>query len=284
MSGPQGGERLAVLGRPVFHSLSPRMQTAALRELGLDDWSYEAIELSPEGFAAGVAELREAGYLGVNVTVPHKHAALELADDPSEAARAIGAANTLVFGSAGIAAHNTDAPGLLAALPEDPRGVRALVLGAGGAARAVVWALRGAGAEVDIHNRTRSRAQELADAFDGGVLEGAGSGARLPVGDFGLVVNCTSIGLHPGGRRPGGDGSDLKALGISADQMHDRMVVVDFVYGTEPTELCEAAGRGGAKVVDGIEILVRQGAESLRIWTGMEPPLEAMRRAASNRA
>src|SRR5258707_1160745 len=125
------------------------MQSAALAELGLgEEWSYGAVEVAPEGFEAKVRELAAAGYAGANVTVPHKGAALALADEASEAAGAIGAANTLSFSAGRIRADNTDAGGLLAALPTTPLDAPALVLGAGGAARAVVWALVGGGAPV----------------------------------------------------------------------------------------------------------------------------------------
>lgn len=272
-------KRLAVLGRPIGHSLSPTMQAAAFRALGIDsDWTYEAIELSPEGFAAGVAELRELGYVGANVTVPHKRAALAIADDASAAAREIGAANTLSFAPAGVRADNTDAPGLIAALPFDPDGARALLLGAGGAARAAAWALKGAAARVAVHNRTAARGAELARdlGVDAVVFDGP-----LPLADYDVLVNATSVGLaHAAGGPPAtADGSDLEALGIEADELSDRLVVVDLVYGSSPTELAEAASRAGATVVDGREILVRQGAASFHIWTGLEPPLEAMRAA-----
>ena len=151
--------RLAVLGRPVSHSRSPAMQNAALAELGLaGEWSYEAIEVAPEGFEALVRSLAAEDFAGVNVTVPHKLAALAIADRASQAAGEIGAANTLSFNDGGIEAENTDATGLIAALPEPPAGRRALVLGAGGSARAAVWALRNAGAEVSLWNRTPAKA------------------------------------------------------------------------------------------------------------------------------
>ncbi len=131
------------------------MQNAALAELGLGGtWSYEAIEVEPEGFEELVRSLPGAGFAGVNVTLPHKEAALALADRASAAATAIGAANTLSFGGGEVAAENTDAPALIEALPRPAAGARALVMGAGGSARACAWALREAGAEVAIWNRT----------------------------------------------------------------------------------------------------------------------------------
>lgn len=269
--------RLAVLGQPIAHSLSPRMHTAAFAALGIDgEWSYEAIELSPEGFADGVAELRERGFIGANVTVPHKAAALALADEPSDAARAIGAANTLTFTTAGIRADNTDAPGLIEALPLSPRGRRAAVLGAGGAARAAVWALIEAGADVEVRNRNAARAEELVADLGG---RAAAADEPLELASCDILVNATSVGLAKPGAQPGAPGSDLKQLGIEADGLDEHLILVDLVYGAAPTELTAAAVRGGATVVDGREILVRQGALSLRIWTGLEPPLQAMRDA-----
>lgn len=273
--------RLAVLGQPVSHSRSPAIQTAALAELGLgDSWSYEAIEVAPERFEALLGSLPGEGYAGVNVTVPHKLAALALADRTSEAARAIGAANTLSFAGARIEAENTDAAALIEALPDSPAGARALVLGAGGAARACVWALREAGAEVAIWNRTAERAGRLAAELDATALA-----AEEPIeaGDFDLLVNATTVGLaeaNPPEARSVRPVADLKPLPFAADAVTEGHVVVDLVYGSLVTPLAAIAHRRGARVVDGLEILVRQGAASLRIWTGLEPPLQAMRRAA----
>src|SRR5215207_11157097 len=159
--------KLAVLGHPVSHSRSPAMQNAALAALGLEDWRYQAIDAAPEAFEMTVKELAEVGYAGVNVTVPHKEAALALADEASEASQQIGAANTLVFDGRRIEAHNTDADGLLAALPDPPRNRRTLLLGAGGAARAALWALRWEGAVVDVWNRTPERAEEICAKLGG---------------------------------------------------------------------------------------------------------------------
>lgn len=274
--------RLAVIGHPVAHSLSPAMHTAAFAALGIgDEWSYEAIDLEPGRFAAGIAELRDRGFAGVNVTVPHKQAAFELADERSDAVAAIGAANTLTFAEGGIRADNTDASGLIAALPSDfePEGTEALVLGAGGSARAVAWALDRAGARVTIANRTESRAVELARELGLYALEGVGATDSIDVEHFDLVVNCTSIGLAKEGAARPEPGSDLKALRLRADQLIAPLVVADLVYGPEPTELAATCTSGGVTLIDGLEILVRQGADSFRIWVGREPPIETMRDA-----
>jgi shikimate dehydrogenase len=273
--------RLAVVGQPIAHSLSPAMHTAAFRALGMsDDWSYEAIELPPERFADGIGQLRDRGFVGVNVTVPHKLAALAVADQCSAAAIEIGAANTLSFTPAGIRADNTDGMGLIESLPVDPAGRSALVIGAGGAARAAIWALTAAGARVEVVNRTRARAAALATEFGIELLERE---PRLPVERFEIVVNATSIGLA-GARSSSLDpGGALKALGVAADRFSDHQVVVDLVYGTVPTALVAAASSAGATVVDGLEVLVRQGAESFRIWTGEEPPIDVMSAAVKEK-
>jgi len=258
-------KRLAVLGYPVAHSRSPAMQNAALAELGLgDEWRYEAIEVAPDRFEARVRAMAGEGFVGANVTVPHKSAALALADSLSETAREIGAANTLSFAGGEIRAENTDAQGLLDALPEPPNGARALVLGAGGAARAIVWALLREGAEVEVWNRTELRSRHLCEEL-------GGTPVRSPsVPDHGIVVNSTAVGLH--GEDPF---AELPLVaGFTADQ-----VVVDMVYGAEPTALLRAAEAAGARTVDGLEVLVRQGAHSLRLWTSREAPLDTMRAA-----
>jgi shikimate dehydrogenase len=199
------------------------------------------------------------------VTVPHKAAALELADEASDDAREIGAANTLTFTDDGIRADNTDAPGLLAALPEPPSG-RALVLGAGGAARAAIWALAGAGAEVHVWNRTAERAEELCEELDAEPV------AEPDSGGYDLIVNATAVGL--------GSEDPFEELPLAEDSFAAGQVVVDLVYGEKTTTLIGAAERAGARTVDGLEILVRQGAESLRLWTDRDPPLDAMRTGA----
>jgi shikimate dehydrogenase len=258
---------LGVCGWPVGHSRSPQMHNAALAAAGLDGWRYLRLPLPPELFAETVRALPAAGFRGVNVTIPHKRAALALADRASAAARAIGAANTLTFADGAIEADNTDAPGLLAALGESPAGRTALVLGAGGAGRAAVWALTTAGAaDVAIWNRTPGRARALAAELGARAVE------TVPSAD--IVINCTSVGLHD-------PDATFKALPVEADELGAGSLVVDMVYRAGETRFLEAARTRGARVVDGLEILVAQGAASFERWTGMEAPREAMRDAAT---
>lgn len=258
---------LGVCGWPVAHSRSPQMQNAALAAVGLTDWRYVRLPLPPDLFAETVRALPAAGFRGVNVTIPHKLAALALADDMTVAAQAIGAANTLTFEGGRIHADNTDAPGLIAAIGEPVAGRTALVLGAGGAGRAAAWALRTAGARVVVWNRTPERARALAAALQVRPVEGREAAD--------IVVNCTSVGLE-------GEEDPFKALPIGADELGAGSLVVDMVYRAGGTRLLEAARTRGARVIDGLEILIAQGAASFERWTGMEAPREAMRAAATN--
>ena len=258
---------LGVCGWPIRHSRSPEMQNAALRAAGLRDWRYMRLPLPPARFAEVVRALHARGFTGVNVTIPHKEVALELADEASPLAEAIGAANTLTFAPDGtIHADNTDAPGLLDALPvtHAPNGRTALVLGAGGSARAVVHALVQAGARVAVWNRTPERAEQLAARFGAQVAEGPMAAD--------IVVNCTSSGLI-------GDADAFKSLPVDADHVGAGSCVVDLVYRDGGTPLLAAARAWGAETVDGREILVAQGAASFERWTGRPAPREAMRRA-----
>jgi shikimate dehydrogenase len=279
--------RLGVLGWPVAHSRSPAIHNAALAELGMDGWRYQLLPVPPALFAQTVRALGQSGFVGANVTIPHKHAALALADEASEAARAIGAANTLTFAPDGtIAAENTDAPGLIAALGSSPRGMRVQVLGAGGSARAAAWALRQAGAsEVLVWNRTAERAEELARDL------GVRAVQRPEPAD--LLVNCTSVGLRAsrtgdrelelpvGALEPSAtEPPSLNQLGLTFDQVGEYSYVVDLVYAAQATTLLSAARAHRARTLDGLEVLVAQGALSFQLWTGRRAPLEVMRRAA----
>jgi shikimate dehydrogenase len=257
-----------VLGYPVGHSRSPAIQNAAFEAAGLD-WRYVKLPVRPELFRETVRALPASGYRGANVTIPHKLEALRLADSAAPAAAAIGAANTLSFGASGIEADNTDAGGLVDALERPVTGLRALVLGAGGAGRAAAWALREAGAaEVAVWNRTAVRAEELARALGVAVADRPGPAD--------LLVNATAVGLDASVS----DDEALAALGLlGADPP---AVVVDLVYRADgaATPVAAWAARGQATVVDGLEVLVRQGALSFSLWTGLPAPLEAMRGAA----
>lgn len=258
---------LGVAGWPVGHSRSPAMHNAALAHLGLAGWRYVFLPVPPELFTETVRALPAAGFQGINVTVPHKEAALALADHATDTARAIGAANTLSFDRVTHAIHadNTDAIGLLEALPpgHEPGGRTSLVLGAGGAARAVVHALLSAGAaDVAVWNRTPARAERLVADLGGGRVVDAPVRAEI-------IVNATSVGMGP-----------FKATPITADTVATGSCVVDMAYSAGGTALLELARSRGAVGVDGLEVLVAQGAASLERWTGRPAPRDVMQMAA----
>ncbi len=263
--------RLGVLGWPVAHSLSPRIQNAALHAAGLRDWYYQLLPVPPELLRETVAGLPEAGFRGANVTIPHKEAVLALATHPSPRATAIGAANTLIFGDGGeVRADNTDAPALIASLPQSVAGANALVLGAGGSARAAAWALRDAGAaSVRIWNRTEERAVRLADEL--GVTAVTTAQVRSGPGAD-VLVNCTAVGLRG---VPTMDG-----LPIGERELDGAACVVDLVYRPDETALVRAARTRGIAVVDGLEILIGQGALSFELFTRVRASVAAMRTAA----
>jgi shikimate dehydrogenase len=252
------------------------MQNAALEALGLgDEWTYEALDLEPGEFAPRVRELPGQEYVGVNVTIPHKQAALELADQASEAATEIGAANTLSFADGVIHAENTDATGLLSALPDPPAGKVALVLGAGGSARAAVWALAGQAASVSVWNRTPERADQLVRDLAGTTAEGRltpVSAEQIRANGFDLIVNCTAVGM--------GDEDPFEELPLDPEWFDAKITLVDLVYAGGESRLVRVARERSATAVDGLEVLVQQGGESLRLWTGLDPPLDVMREAA----
>ncbi len=244
------------------------MQNAALVSAGLTDWRYQALPVTPELLARTLRALPYAGFRGVNVTIPHKEAALALADEASASARAIGAANTLTFtAGGGIRAENTDAPALIQALPFEATGRSALVLGAGGSARAAVWALLDAGAaDVRVWNRTAERARRLCAEIGGTPVD------RIAPAD--LLVHCTSTGL---------DASEdfFKQLPLTADALAGYECVVDLVYSEPPTQLTRTARSLRLAVVDGLELLIAQGALSFQRFTGQAASVDAMRSVLS---
>lgn len=245
------------------------MQNAALAHAGLAGWRYQLLPVPPSLIEQTLRALPDAGFAGVNVTIPHKAAALAVATDPSERARAIGAANTLIYRAGrAIVADNTDGPALietLAALSppaSEPRS--ALVLGAGGSARAALWALRAAGvAELSIWNRTPQRAAALAEEFGARAVTGAQAGRPVDV-----LVNCTAVELH---------GADPFAeLPITAAQLAGCGALADYAYTGGETRLVAAARNAGVPAVDGPALLVAQGALAFEQFTGRSAPRAVM--------
>ena len=263
-------KRVGVIGFPVEHSLSPVMHNAAFEALRMDDWYYDAMSIPPDILRLGLREPRNHGYIGINVTVPHKEAIMEYVR-PDEKARAIGAVNTVDFRS--NIGTNTDADGLINDLVASDvriRGERVLVLGAGGAARAAVYGLLRTGAVVAIVNRTKSRADRLvAQLRASSGLDGAEVMTLDQAADWGmsLIVNCTSVGLHP---------NIKQSPWIHGLPFPEGVTVYDMVYRPANTALMQQCVAHGGRAIGGLGMLVRQGAIAFELWTGVAPPIDVM--------
>jgi shikimate dehydrogenase len=275
-------QRLGIIGYPIGHSISPIFQQAALDHLGIDA-TYEKWEVTPEGVGDFVNGLRVPDSLGINITVPHKQAVIPFLDEVDEWATAAGAVNTIVNHDGHLSGHNTDGLGFLRALlvetGYDPKGTRALVLGAGGAARGILLALaRGGVDSMVIANRTLERAETLAKlAKDNGVKSEAislsGDALTDAASDADLIVNCTTVGMSHG---PDEHGSPVAAAQIPATA-----IVNDVVYTPLITPILKEAAAAGATALGGLHMLVYQGVLSFQMWTGVDAPVDVMLAAAT---
>lgn len=264
---------VGVLGYPVRHSLSPAMHNAAFEALGLN-WVYLAFEVAPHHLGAAIAGMRALDIRGLNLTIPHKEPACALVDRLTPSALAIGAVNTLYWEGNTLIGDNTDAEGFLKALSDegiDPSGQTVLVLGAGGSARAVVYALRSRGCEVVLANRTLERAHRLAEAFGVTQVLPLESEALRPLMPSLLgVVNCTALGMEPH--------SDTIPP-VPLEGLPSGAWVCDLVYRPLQTRLLEHAQALGLRIVSGLGMLVWQGALAFERWTGHPAPIKVMKRA-----
>ncbi|HHV54294.1 MAG TPA: shikimate dehydrogenase [Firmicutes bacterium] len=294
---------LGVIGDPIEHTLSPVMQNAALQSCGLD-WVYLPFRVEPAALGAAMAGLRALGLVGINVTIPHKERVAEFLDELDPLAGWLGAVNTVGWAGERLRGWNTDGPGFLSSLREEigqvPRGWRVVILGAGGAARAIAGQLLLSGASaITVVNRTLSRAEALVEWLARGPrapllpVAPVGAGMDQPVQGTNsphlaalslddvprvagaveaadLLVQASSYGMHP---------REESEPPVPAAALRPGLIVYDIVYRPEKTALLAAARERGARVIGGTSLLLHQGAESFRIWTGMEPPLNVMRRA-----
>ncbi len=265
----------ALLGDPVEHSLSPRIQNAAILAAGVDGVyvALRAVEEDLPGFIRGLC--RAGG--GGNVTLPHKEKASTVVDERLPAVRRTGACNTFWLEDDRIVGDNTDVDGFSRALRdflgEAPTNARVLLLGAGGAARAGLVALLDDGVdEIRLLNRSVERARNVSRRIGGERVRVVPDPAELDGERFDLVVNATRLGLHPDDPTP-----------FELDRLEEVGAVVDMVYGAEPTALVRAAESMGVRATDGREMLVQQGAAAFERWWGVDAPLDAMRRALPER-
>ena len=267
---------LTLLGDPVGHSASPELQNAAFAAAGVDG-VYVAVRCGPDDLMGFMRGLARAGG-GGNITLPHKEKAASILDVPSEAVRRTGACNTFWGDSEGrVHGDNTDVEGFRRSLRSfmegSPQGIRALLLGAGGAARAALAGLveEGAG-EVLVYNRTQDRARAVARRIGGPKSRVVPILRELEGQDFDLVVNATRVGLDPSDPSP----FDLSMLARAGAAM-------DLIYGRHQTAFVRSAEVAGVRVTDGLEMLVQQGAASFERWWGRPAPVEAMRDAIQAR-
>jgi shikimate dehydrogenase len=276
---PTGATRVvALIGSPVRHSLSPAIHNAAFRALGLD-CVFVVFDVPPGGAHAAIDAVRALHLAGLSVTMPHKGAVAEAVDRLTATAEAIGAVNTVGWRGPTLIGDNTDGAGFLDAvrLDEgfDPRSRRCLVIGAGGAARAVVKALADAGAaEVVVVNRTKDRAEAAA-----ALAPGVGRvGDAAEAGTVDLIVNATPVGM-PDSDEPTPIAQPAP-LPVDPAHLGAGQLVVDLVYHPAVTPLVDAARAAGAVAVNGLGMLIHQAAHAFRLWTGEDPPLEVMSAAA----
>lgn len=268
---------VGVFGWPVEHSLSPPMQNAAIRALGLD-WAYVASPVAPGSLAAALEGARAMGYVGVNLTIPHKTAVMDMLDEADELAGVIGAVNTIHFRADGAkVGHNTDAYGFTQTIIAEAElmfgGQTVLILGGGGAGRGMAAGAASEGArKVILANRTRERGEEIARDLEPHfpqtrfeVVQYSEPSLRNAAGRSQIIANATSLGLRPGDPLP-----------IPASCLEAGQVVFDSVYTPPETPLLAAARAAGAVCVGGLGMLARQGARSLAIWSGLQPDEDLM--------
>ena len=275
-------KRLGIIGYPIGHSISPIFQQVALDHIGIDA-IYEKWEVMPQSVEDFVNGLRTPDTLGINITLPHKQAVIPFLDEVDEWAASAGAVNTIVNHDGLLTGHNTDGPGFLQALSVetgyDPTATRALILGAGGAARGILLALvRGGVDSLVVANRTLERAENLAQlSRDNGVgseaISISGNALSEAAASADLIVNCTSMGMS--------HGSDEHGSPLSAAQIPTTAIVNDVVYTPMLTPILKEAAEAGATALGGLHMLIYQGALSFKMWTGQDPPVEAMLEAAT---
>jgi shikimate dehydrogenase len=256
---------LGLIGYPLGHSLSPAMHIAALAHWSLVG-SYTLLDTPYSELGKRIEEVRGL-YRGVNVTIPHKEAVLEYMDQLSPEARAIGAVNTVVSKQGQLIGHNTDAAGFMRSLSEagvEVKGKRVTLLGAGGAARAIVYALSQAGARVAIHNRSEGRAGRLAKDFGAAMIQGHHE-LTQSLRHTDVLVNATSLGLK-----------DPLSSPIDQLNLPGHGVVVDIVYNPLETKLLRDAKAAGLKAIGGLPMLVWQGAHAFKLWTDLDAPIDLM--------
>jgi len=267
---------MGVFGFPVEHSLSPAMHNAAIRALGLD-YVYVPFSVPPENIPAAVEGIRALGIVGVNVTIPHKQSIIPFVDELEDDARMIGSVNTIVNKDGKLVGSSTDGEGFLRSLAEvgfNVSGCKAVVLGAGGAGRAVSFALARSDAGVTVVDEVGERASALAEDISSRFGQNSAKSAEIDdLGEYvsraNLLVNCTPVGMSP----------NFDRSPVPQSMLRRGLAVYDLVYTPLRTKLLRDAESVGALAISGVKMLVYQGALSFEKWTGVSPPIDVMERA-----
>jgi len=263
-----------IIGDPIEHTMSPAMQNAAFTHLKLD-YVYIPFLVKKEVLNDAVMAMRALHIRGLNVTIPHKVAVMPLLDQVDELAAKIGAVNTIVNDNGILKGYNTDAQGFTRVLLEKgigPEGKNVLVLGAGGAARSIAFALAERGARLSIFNRHETSARELATALSGNCDAVSVDFSQLQgvLRQADILVNTTSVGMSP----------DFDGTPVAGDILRPGLVVYDIVYNPVETRLLREASKAGAQTIGGLDMLVQQGAAAFALWTGCRAPVDIMKEAA----
>jgi len=271
---------LGIFGYPISHTLSPAMHNAVIKALGLD-MVYLPFEVKPSNLKEAINGIKSLGIIGVNITIPHKESVIRFLDDISEEARLVGAVNTIVYKDRKLVGYNTDGSGYMASLKEElgfnPKSKRIIIIGAGGAARGILAALATQKPKsITVANRTLSRAVSLIKAFKGKFRDTRFEAINLDdnmlkmsFNSVDLLINTTSVGMKQG-----------KTLKIPLETLPKIAIVSDIIYNPLETLLLKKAKKFGLTTHGGLGMLVHQGARSFKLWTGMDAPMNVMRKAA----
>ena len=271
---------LGIFGYPISHTLSPAMHNAVIKALGLD-MVYLPFEVKPSNLKEAINGIKSLGIIGVNITIPHKESVIRFLDDISEEARLVGAVNTIVYKDRKLVGYNTDGSGYMASLKEElgfnPKSKRIIIIGAGGAARGILAALATQKPKsITVANRTLSRAVSLIKTFKGKfrdtrfeAIDLDNNMLKMSFNSVDLLINTTSVGMK-----------QSKALKIPLETLPKIAIVSDIIYNPLETLLLKKAKKLGLTTHGGLGMLVHQGARSFKLWTGMDAPMNVMRKAA----
>ncbi len=269
---------VGLIGNPVEHSISPSIHNSAFEDLGLD-YVYLTFQVEEEFVEEALNGIKSLEIEGVNVTIPHKSKVMKYLDEINETAKKIGAVNTIKRKNHRLKGFNTDGEGVLRALREKIDKIEKkniLLLGAGGAARAIAFKLTETGANLTISNRTGSKAKNLAEEIEKvtgkeiGQIPQEEDFLQDKIEDSDILINSTSVGMHP----------NVEDTIVESDLMCEDLTVMDIVYNPPKTRLLKEAEKAGADTISGLGMLVHQGAASFEIWTGKKAPVETMRKSA----